>query len=643
MTTINSASMPHRSLRLWPGITIALATIFLRYVLTPLLPDDVALFGVPYGALAVGAGIFGALAIVLWWLFFSRAPWSERIGVVLFIAVAMFATMQLADASIRGGFRGLMVPVFGGPVVALALVAGAVLGARLARSARRAVIAAAILLACGAFTVIRTDGVFLGGSDLHWRWTPTAEQRLLAEGRDERLATAPGAPAAVAPAATAPAPAASTAAAEAPVSKAAAAPEAPGAPAAPLAPNAPNAPGAPAAPAAAAPAAAGAEWPGFRGPDRDGIVRGIRISTDWTASPPVEIWRRPIGPGWSSFAVQGDLLYTQEQRGEEEMVACYRVSTGEPVWQHRDSVRFYESNGGPGPRGTPTWHGGRVYAFGATGILNALDARTGARIWSRNVTADLKRQVPEWGFTSSPVVIDDVVIVAASGTLTGYDVSTGEPRWVGPRKLGSYSSAHRATIDGVPQVLLLTASGATSVSPSSGKPLWDHEWPIGATTITQPAVTSDGVVINAIAATGGIATRRLRVAQAAGSWHVEERWTSNGLKPYFNDFVIHKGHAYGFDGSILASIGLEDGVRKWKGGRFGNGQLMLLEDQDLLLVLSEEGELALVSATPDKFTEVARMRVFDSKTWNHPVVVGDTLLVRNGAEMAAFRLPRASR
>jgi outer membrane protein assembly factor BamB len=284
-----------------------------------------------------------------------------------------------------------------------------------------------------------------------------------------------------------------------------------------------------------------------------------------------------------------------------------------------------------------------VYAFGATGILNALDARTGTRIWSRNVTADLKRQVPEWGFTSSPVVAGDVVIVAASGTLTGYDAASGDPRWIGPRKLGSYSSAHRMTIDGVPQILLLTASGATSVSPQTGAVLWEHEWPIGGTTITQPAITADGdVVINAMGATGGIATRRLHVTRDAASWHVEERWTSNGLKPYFNDFVIHKGHAYGFDGSILASIDVGDGARKWKGGRFGNGQLVLLEEQDLLLVLSEEGELALVSATPDRFTEIARVSVLNSKTWNHPAIVGDTLLVRNGEEMAAFRLPRAS-
>jgi outer membrane protein assembly factor BamB len=392
-----------------------------------------------------------------------------------------------------------------------------------------------------------------------------------------------------------------------------------------------------------------AEWPGFRGPQRDGVVRGVQISTDWLAFPPVPMWRRPIGPGWSSFAVRGDRLYTQEQRGDDEIVASYRVSTGDPVWRHRDAVRFWESNGGAGPRATPTLSGDRVYAFGATGILNALDGATGRVVWSRNAATDTGRQVPDWGFASSPLVVDDAVIVAVSGTLAAYDLATGKPRWVGPQHGGSYSSPQRATLGGVSQVVLLTGAGATSVLPKTGELLWEHDWSGNA--IVQPALTADGeIVINEVSGTGGLGTRRLAVTRTAGpgaairdGWNVQERWTSTGLKPYFNDFIIHNGYAFGFDGSILACIDLKDGARKWKGGRFGNGQLLLLAEQDLLLVLSEEGELALVRAAPDQFTQVARFGALNAKTWNHPVLVGNILLVRNGEEMAAFRLPPPSR
>jgi outer membrane protein assembly factor BamB len=372
------------------------------------------------------------------------------------------------------------------------------------------------------------------------------------------------------------------------------------------------------------------------------VIHNVQIKTDWSQAPPIQMWRRAVGPGWSSFSVRGDLLYTQEQRGDEEVVACYRVSTGEPVWRHRDPIRFYESNGGAGPRGTPTIHGNRIYAMGATAMLNALDANTGKVIWSRKAADDTKRDIPMWGISSSPLVVNDVVIVAVYGTLAAYDINNGNLRWVGPQHGGSYSSPQLARFDGVDHVVILSSPGAVSVNPTDGKLLWEHKWEGGA--IVQPAMTEDGdILINAMAATGGIGTRRLSINKTDGGWNVEERWTSNGLKPYFNDLVVHKGHAYGFDGAILSSIDLADGKRKWKGGRYGNGQLVLLADQDLLLVISEDGELALVSATPDQYKEIARIPALNAKTWNHPVIVGGVLLIRNGEEMAAYRLPLAER
>jgi outer membrane protein assembly factor BamB len=505
---------------------------------------------------------------------------------------------------------------------------------------RRTSMAAFIVLACGALTLIRTGGITGDAqSDLHWRWTPTPEDRLLARG-DEPLAPPPAPPATTttaAPPASAPA---DLPAAAAPSPTSATAPESSKAPAT----------SEPAAAARATLAArkddpdvvkASAEWPGFRGPGRDSVVPGVRIDTDWAQKPPVELWRRPVGPGWSSFAVQGDLIYTQEQRGDDELVSCYRLSSGEPVWRHKDPVRFWESNGGAGPRGTPTLHGGRVYAMGATGIVNALDAGTGAVLWSRNVAAETGTTVPDWGVASSPLVIDDLVIVAVSGQLAAYDSRTGEERWRGPSGGAGYSSPHLTTIAGVPQVLLLRGSRTISVSPADGSLLWEHVWQPGVG-IVQPALTGDGGVLIATGdGMGGTGMRRIAVAHGSSGWTAEERWTSRGLKPYFNDTVVHQGHAFGFDGNILACIDLESGERSWKGGRYGNGQMVLLPDQDLLLVLSEEGGLALVKAAADKFTEVAKFQAIDGKTWNHPVLVGDVLLVRNGEEMAAFRLSLA--
>jgi hypothetical protein len=257
------------------------------------------------------------------------------------------------------------------------------------------------------------------------------------------------------------------------------------------------------------------------------------------------------------------------------------------------------------------------------------------------VAVDAERKVPAWGFSSSPLVVGDLVVVAASGQLVAYDVATGRPRWFGPKLGGGYSSPHLTTIGGTTQILLASGGGVTSVSPDDGTQLWQHEWGEEAVSIVQPALTPEGdVLIHAAGGFGALGLRRLALARGPSGWTATERWTTQGLKPYFNDIVVHEGHAYGFDGRILSCINLADGQRKWKGGRFGHGQLVLLPEQDLLLVLSEEGELALVKAAPDQFTELARFKAIEGKTWNHPALAREVVLVRNGEEMAAFRLPR---
>ena len=540
--------------------------------------------------IAMVGALLGGLGVLVWWAFFSGAAPIERWGAPLLILAVSLATVPLLDVSISSSMMGLMFPVYTAPVLSLVFVAWAVATRRMADRPRWVALVAAVVLASGFWTTLRTDGM-TGDSrqDLTWRWTETAEARLLATTVDE-----------------------------------------------PLAPPPPQAP----SDANDANDANDADWPGFRGRNRDGVVRGIRIATDWDASPPEELWRRPVGPGVGSFSVQGQQVFTQEQRGDEEVVSSYLLATGEPVWRHADPVRFWDSHAGAGPRGTPTVAGDRVYTLGGTGLLTALDARTGRRLWGRDVATEHDVFSSGWGFAGSPLVVDQVVIVAAIGTLAAYDAETGAPRWSAPDGGDSYSSPHLVTLDGVPQVLLLTSDGVTSVAPADGRVLWTHDWAT-ASRIVQPAMTAGGDIL--VGAGGFAGMQRVSATRAAGrlgGWTTEVRWTTRGLKPYFNDFVAHEGHAYGFDGSILASVDLETGERAWKGGRYGHGQLLLLADQDLLLVLGERGDLALVDATPTGFTERARVPAIEGKTWNHPVLVDDILLVRNTEEMAAFRLSR---
>ncbi len=525
--------------------------------------------------IAVFAGILGGLAFAIWWAFFSRAARIERWGGIVLIIISLLVTSRFLHVSIASANMGMMFTIFSIPVMSLVFVAWAIASRNLSTRLRRMTMVATILVASGGWTLLRTEGM---SSRLHfdfaWRWASTNEERFLSQAVSEKMSL-------------------------------------------PVAENTDLA------------------WPGFRGANRDGIIYGVRIRTDWKASPPVELWRRPIGPGCSSFAVSGDLLYTQEQRSDNEAVTCYNLSTGKPVWVHTDKTRFWDSHAGAGPRATPTLSNGRVYTLGGTGILNVLNATDGSVVWSRNSAGDTQTKDSGWGFTGSPLVAGDVVVVAATGKMAAYDITTGEPRWSGPDGGKGYSSPHLLMISGVDQIVLMSDFGVISLEPATGEVLWKYPWQLDGR-ILQPALTAEGDILVSGGIQNGI--RRLTVAKESGGWNTQDRWTSAGVKGYFNDIIIHKEHIYGFDGLSLACAAVADGKRDWRGGRYG-GQIILLADQDLLIVLTEKGDIALVNATPDKFTELARIPAITGKTWNHPILVGNILVVRNAQEMAAFRLP----
>ncbi len=389
-------------------------------------------------------------------------------------------------------------------------------------------------------------------------------------------------------------------------------------------------------------AAATTYWTDFRGPKRDGQYRERPILTNWPADGLKPIWKQPVGGGYASFVIAGGRAFTIEQRGPQEVVAAYDVATGRELWTNAWIAIFRESMGGDGPRATPTWADGRVYALGGQGELRCLDDTGGKLVWRTNILDDAGATNLQWGMAAAPLVVDDTVVVLPGGpkgqSVVAYDRRTGKRAWSALDDRQAYSSPMLVTLAGTRQIVVFSATRVMGLTPDRGSVLWEYPWKTDYdVNASQPLVIGDNRVF--VSSGYGAGAAVIEIAQPAGGFSVREVWRNIRMKNQFTSSVLHDGFIYGLDESILACLDAATGELKWKGGRYGYGQVLLASGH--LIVLTEEGDLALVRAAPDRHQELGRFPAVEGKSWNHPAMSGGYLLVRNINEMAAFdlRLP----
>ncbi|HYJ88955.1 MAG TPA: PQQ-binding-like beta-propeller repeat protein [Pyrinomonadaceae bacterium] len=402
-------------------------------------------------------------------------------------------------------------------------------------------------------------------------------------------------------------------------------------------------PGQPGAAAATANEAASAHagrnyWTNFRGPNRDGNYDEMPVMTQWPAQGLQPIWKQPIGQGYASFVVADGRAYTIEQRRGEEVVTAYDVATGREQWKQGWNSLYSDSTG-DGPRSTPTWDNGRLYALGATGELRCLDAKSGAVIWGKNILKDNQAGNLSWAMAASPLIVDDKVIVLPGGpggkSVVAYNKMTGAPVWKALDDAQAYVSPMLATLAGRRQIVIVSSSRVMGVTPEDGSLLWSHPWDTSmGINVSQPIVVSGNRFF--ISSGYGKGAALVEISGSGKSFNARAVWENTNMKNKFNSSVVYQGHAYGLDEGILTCVDINTGERKWKGGRYGYGQVLLASGH--LIVMGENGELILVKATPQQHTEVARFQAIQGKSWNYPAIAGGRLLVRNAAEMAAFNI-----
>lgn len=394
------------------------------------------------------------------------------------------------------------------------------------------------------------------------------------------------------------------------------------------------------APATDEPAPAGSRyWIRFRGPRMDGHYDQLPIRFDWPPDGLPLLWRQPVGGGYASFVVAEGLAFTIEQRRDREVVAAYDLKTGTEIWTDSWQAEFRESMGGDGPRATPTWHEGLVYALGATGELRALDARSGELRWSRNILSENGASNLDWGMAASPLVVDEKVVVLPGGphgrSVVAYDRLTGEPVWTSLDDPQAYTSPMLVRLAGERQILVVSRERAMGLRPEDGSLLWEYPWTTSfGVNAAQPLLLGENRFF--LSAGYGHGAAVVEIDREGSAFSAETVWETHSMKNKFTSSVLHEGYIYGLDEAILACIDARTGERMWKGGRYGYGQVVLASGH--LIVSTERGELVLVKASPERHQELASFDAVSGKTWNHPALSDGILLIRNTTEMAAFRI-----
>ena len=352
------------------------------------------------------------------------------------------------------------------------------------------------------------------------------------------------------------------------------------------------------------------------------------------------MWKKPIGGGRASFSVAGGRAFTIEQRQRNEVVAAYDVKTGEELWTNAWPERFSQwMGGGEGPRATPTWADGMIFALGGRGELRGLDADTGKTVWRTNILQDTGAENLRWGMSGSPLVVGDAVIVLPGGrggrSIAAYDRQTGKPLWTALDDEQAYVSPMQATLLGIPQLLVVTGERLVGLSLDRHELLWEFPWTTDhGITVAQPIVVGDNrVFYSSSYGSGAVVIELTKEGERITARPV---WRNIFMKNRMSSSILHEGFLYGLDDGILVCLDAATGMRKWKNGRYGHGQLLVAGGH--MVVITEEGELVLVALSPDKLQEVARIPALEGETWNVPAFADGILLVRNTQEMAAFDL-----